>query len=236
MTEFFKLIGSRLSFAALGLVFVTLASCGEVAVEAPPSENLPKLVKVPSEIPKSFGNGRAKLYDDCADQKVLFEEASLLAKQEGKTLIISYGAEWCIWRHVFDKYVQGYSDTFTYTYGEPSDPQAWTDTLREKAEHDAASEALEFTTYFRENFVLFHLESDNAPNGDAVLTQTSASTYYDNWLPFIFTVDEAGRYFGHIDYEEVQIRRDTMDWYRGYDRQKLTTALKKIDPRRTNSE
>ena len=49
--------------------------------------------------------GQAKLYDECGDQLALFDTAFEAATHDGKVLLVSYGAEWCVWCHVFDRTV-----------------------------------------------------------------------------------------------------------------------------------
>ena len=46
-------------------------------------------------------DGRAKTYDQCGDQFALFEEAFETAQEQEKVLLVSLGAEWCVWCHVF---------------------------------------------------------------------------------------------------------------------------------------
>jgi len=40
-----------------------------------------------------------------ADQLAIFNEAFERAQAEGKILFVNYGAEWCVWCHVFDQTV-----------------------------------------------------------------------------------------------------------------------------------
>lgn len=142
-------------------------------------------------------------------------------------LLVSYGAEWCIWCHVFVAYIEGKSDKFTYTYGSPDEPDTReTSTLRERAKTSPAAAAAALNTFVAKSFVLVHIDAQYAPGGATVLEQTGALDHYSNSIPFIFTVDARGRYAGRLVDKEVQIRRDSMiDWYRGYDRTKLLNAL-----------
>jgi hypothetical protein len=54
---------------------------------------------------------------------------------------------------------------------------------------------------------------------------TGAARYMGNSIPFIFAVDREGRYAAHFNNEPVEFRRETDDWYRGYDRRKLLAEL-----------
>src|SRR5215467_14534017 len=65
------------------------------------------ITTVPAELDRACRRGRAKLYDECSDQLSLFETATTRAVAEGKVPLVSYGAEWCIWCHVFERYIHG---------------------------------------------------------------------------------------------------------------------------------
>lgn len=194
-----------------------------------PNLHLPSLTFVPETISTECKLKHAKLYDPCVDQKILFKKATALAKLENKVLLVSYGADWCIWCHVFKEYVSGNSKQFTYTYGEPGEPGKWTSTLLEEVEINPHKEVAALTTFVRENFVIFHLESDEGLNSDDVMQTMGAFEYEVEWVPFVFSVNAEGRIAAVLDYEAVQIRRDNpLNWYRGYDRNKLLSHLKEL--------
>jgi len=104
----------------------------------------------------------------------LFAEAQRLAKAENKTTLVSYGAEWCIWCHVFNAYVHGYIDKFTYTFGDEGDDKRYTHTMRERAMRDVSQEAYDLKKYVSENFILIHIDYEHSPDGDDVLSQVGA--------------------------------------------------------------
>jgi len=62
----------------------------------------------------------------------------------------------------------------------------------------------------------------------AVLEVTGAAREFPNGLPFIFTVDSAGRYAASFDHDSAESRRDSLDWYRGYSRTGLLDQLGKM--------
>lgn len=55
----------------------------------------------PAELSKDCGDGRAKTYDQCGDQYEMYQQAFEAAQEEEKVLLVSLGAEWCFWCHVF---------------------------------------------------------------------------------------------------------------------------------------
>jgi hypothetical protein len=184
---------------------------------------------IPSEVDKSCRGGRAKLYDECSDQSRIFAAAMQLAAADSKVLLVSFGAEWCIWCHVFAKYIHGEKTRFTYTYGSPRAPEdLLTATIYERENQDVTKDAAALSTYVSRSFVVAHIEGRYAPNGDAVLERTGAAAFMGNGIPFIFTVDRKGRYAAHFIHEAAEIRRDTDDWYRGYDRRALLAELQRM--------
>lgn len=190
------------------------------ALQGKPITTLPHL-----PMPKCR-SGTAKLYDECTNQLKIFQEALARAHSENKVLLVSYGAEWCIWCHVFAQYVKGHTSKFTYTYGRPDAPDAKeTSTLHERPKGDFSEEARDLNAFVSDKFVLVHIDAQYAPNGRAVLNKTGADRHYDHGIPFVFTVSRGGKYSAHMTSKRVEIRRDTLDWYRGYNRAKLLNEL-----------
>lgn len=185
-----------------------------------------QITSFPVEIDSQCRGGKAKIYDECSDQVELFTQAKALAKSENKTVLVSYGAEWCIWCHVFDAYINGDVEKFTYTYGEAGNDDRYTHTMRERAKRDVSQEAYELKKYVSENFVVAHIDYEHSPAGDDVLSKAEAWDNFSGGVPYIFTVDGAGKYAAAFDHDEAEVRRDTDDWYRGYDRIKLLEQLK----------
>ena len=60
-----------------------------------------KVTAFPQALDPECRDGRAKLYDQCGDQLALYEAAFAQAQAEEKVLLVSLGAEWCVWCHVF---------------------------------------------------------------------------------------------------------------------------------------
>ena len=216
---------SALFVAACFLSFA-LAQTSPASAPSVPGD---KITTIPSEFNKNCRRGRAKLYDECSDQSLIFEAAKQLAAAENKILLVSYGAEWCIWCHVFAKYIHGEKTRFEYTYGSPSEPEArHTSTIFERENRDVTADAAALSSYVGRSFVVVHIDGQHAPNGGAVVEKTGAAPFMGNSIPFIFTVDRKGQYAAHINHELVEIRRDIDDWYRGYDRHKLLIELQRM--------
>ncbi len=173
--------------------------------------------------------GRSKLYDECGSQVALFKRAQDIARQENKVLLVSYGAEWCIWCHVFHAHIQGVSDEFNYTYSDPEDAEKYQSTLRERSSEDQTQKATDLASFFADNFVLVHIDTRYADDGFTVLELSGAEHHYNGWLPFIFSVKSNGDIAAVLDAQKVQIRADELFyWYRGYDRDLLQQDLERL--------
>lgn len=202
-----------------------LAACKDEVASKP---TLPQVVTYPLVLDKDCRNGRAKAYDECTDQLELFNQARLRARDEDKVLLVSYGAEWCIWCHVFDAHLKGQTTKFTYTYGDGDSDETWTDTLKERPKKDVEAEAAALTEFVSQNFVLVHIDGQYAVNGDEVLYRTGADRHMGGGIPFIFSIDRNGKFASTIDHDRVAVRRDSLDWYRGYDRAELLKNLQEL--------
>ncbi|MEM1086499.1 MAG: hypothetical protein AAGH90_02125 [Pseudomonadota bacterium] len=227
-----KRIKRRLLAAALGISALSACGDGATSSQISVSEEVEyaAITTFPISLDRQCRGGEQEMYDECGDQMDLFESAMIKANSQNKTLLVSFGAEWCIWCHVFDKYIKGEAGQFTYTFGEPGDARAQTETLYERRdEATARKEAKELNEFIAENFVLVHIESDYAPGGWDVLDQAGAANYFDNWVPFIFVTDRSGAFVAQLPHGPIEERRDGMfDWYRGYDRPLMLSRLRNM--------
>ncbi len=189
-----------------------------------------EITRFPETLDKNCRHGRAKLFDECSDQLTLFNAALKRSIAENKVLLVSFGAEWCIWCHVFDQYIHGGKTRFTYTFGTPDDPNvSETATLYEKEQTDVSADADALRSYVSRSFVVVHIDGLFAPNGHDTLEKTGADRHYDGGLPYIFTVKADGRFAAKFQPNRVETRRDGIwDWYRGYDRHGLMEQLSEL--------
>jgi len=211
-----------LKFALLAVFAVFSVPISTIASEA---------ITLPDVPVRGCRGERAKLYDECGSQIAIFTDAQSRAKETGKVLLVSYGAEWCIWCHVFEAYVKGGHTELEYTYSDPADEERYTSTFFERANRDPNSEALKLSTYFAEAFVLVHIESRYSKDGYEVLEMTQADLHFDGGLPFIFTLKPNGQFAAAFNSTGIETRREFIDWYRGYDRKNLTIELMRLQKR-----
>lgn len=217
-------------------VVASLALSGCAKEEPPPApvkaepiayDALPRrYIAYPDKPDPNCRDGKARMFDECGDQFALFEAARVRAKAEGKTLLVEYGAEWCIWCHVFAAHIKGEHSRFRYSYGSPKTPDARDTTIFDEGKWADEKAASALSKFVAENFVLVHIELEYAPNGWAVLESTGAAAHFTNFIPFIFTVDESGRFAARFQHDPAERRRDgLLDWYRGYDRTNMLAQL-----------
>lgn len=132
------------------------------------------LVKIPADPQALCPGERLRLYATCADQRTIFVEAFVRARAEGKVLLVSYGAEWCIWCHVTSAELHG----LTSAAATP--------------EEEAAAAAL--AAFAAEHFVVVHIDAEARETAEAVLEATGAAPHFPGGIPFLFTVDRAGQF------------------------------------------
>lgn len=173
----------------------------------------------------------ANIYDECGDQQLILDQALKAAQNVDKRVLILYGAEWCIWCHVFDKYVKGQNRKFEYQWqyhdGENLD---WV--MLEKENQRAEEEAIQLNHYFAEHFVLAHIESYYSANGEQVLADLGYDVSNIKSVPLVLVLDSSGQITGEMQSSEellgLEKRQDSGEEFRGYDRKLLLAELQRL--------
>ncbi|MEO1537640.1 MAG: hypothetical protein AAFR73_07895 [Pseudomonadota bacterium] len=199
-----------------------------MALSAPAIAQDTTLTAFPMTIERACRGGSANIYDECGDQHALFKAALAEANRRGKVLLVSYGAEWCIWCHVFHDYVKGVSGSFTHTFSDPADVTRDTATMFETPTGQAEAEATALASYAAESFVLVHLEMRHARGADEAVASTGFDPNDVQWLPFVFTVSPEGEFGASLDHDTVESRREYLFWFRGYQREALMRELERM--------
>jgi hypothetical protein len=213
----------KTAFACAALVAVI--GIAAVFYPASPSFAQKPIESFPGKTSETCRDGRATLYDQCSDQVQIYRMAVAKAAAEHKTVLVSFGAEWCIWCHVFDAYIHGETDIFTYRFGSPSRPEpSQTATIYERPPSDISKSAERLNAYVADNFVVLHIDQQYA-NGMDVLNLAGAAEHLGSGIPFIFTLDGDGKFAAALVDDAIEVRRDSTDWYRGYERDGLLTLL-----------
>lgn len=208
------------------LIFIALNLVPTLSIGAEyPVEIFPKVVS------KDCRDGIANVYDECSDQSKIIEDALIKANEDEKSVLIVYGAEWCIWCHVFDKYVKGESRKFRYKWQfHDGDNMKWK--MKERENPNAEDEATILNKYVSENFVIAHVEGYHSPNGEAAISKTGFDTSKLTVLPYLLVLDKNGKYVADMlpynSVEKLEIREDSSKEYRGFNRVILLRELKSL--------
>ena len=85
------------------VTFITAMTALALSSLAPPAyargDGL--VTSYPKALDQACRDGRAKTYDQCGDQFAMYQTAFDDAQEQEKVLLVSLGAEWCFWCHVF---------------------------------------------------------------------------------------------------------------------------------------
>lgn len=188
------------------------------------------VVSFPEHVSEACRDGMAKVYDECSDQNLVLNKATKEASLTNKSVLVVYGAEWCIWCHVFDKYINGYSRQFTYEWEYEDEIEHWE--MREKENANAEKEADKLNKYVSENFVVAHIEGYYSPNGNEVVKTLGVDEGSIRAIPFIMVLGEDGKYLSHMPASSaikgMEKRSDSGEEYRGYDRELLLGEMIKL--------
>jgi thioredoxin family protein len=179
----------------------------------------------PARIDPACRGGQARLYDECGTQMDVLAAAQAQAARTGKVVLVSLGAEWCIWCHVFEAYVTGGHSRFRYQL------EGENYTLFEGFAADKAGAAA-LRDYVARTFVIAHIEAQYSPDGTDVLDMLDAWDAYTDSIPYIFSIRD-NRFAAALPDEgqrpDMVERREGVFWYRGYDRATLLAELKKLE-------
>ncbi len=209
----------------LSLMIGLLAPGANAASSAPGASLQSDRVEIfPNAVPPRCDKQPGKtqvLFDLCRDQVELLNEARQSAAASGKTVLVAYGADWCIWCHVFEAHILGGYRRFDYD--KIDDP--WT--MDEKGDPATmAVDAAALKAFVSANFVIVNISHEAGTSARAVLDKTGGEDRFNDGLPFVYVLDKNGRLANVVKTVDAEIRRDGDDPYRGYDRVKLLALLK----------
>lgn len=196
----------------------------------PLEKQLLPISSFPKVIPVDCGDGQAKLFDECADQTEILNEAIVAAKQEGKHVLVSYGGEWCIWCHVLDRYFKGQFRTFDYQWRDSEgDISEWL--MREDITPKDVQNAIALSNYVANHFVIAHIDNSYA-NGEEAIAMTGLDPDSVYYYPYIIVLDNQGKYAGEMAsssaIEGLEVRESGGQEFRGYKRDLLLEQLKEL--------
>lgn len=166
------------------------------------------------------------IYDECSDQVAMFGMAQAKALEEGKTLLVINGAEWCIWCHVLHSFLKGGDGDLSYRYDaavrENGLPYG---VVEADLENPAAQE---LARYVAQNFVVFSMDVRQYDGPDPVLLATGAIEKDPDYIPFAFAVDRKGKFAGWMPFGYMVEDRPGHDWPHAYNRASVTRMLMRM--------
>ena len=198
---------------------IAILLCAALPAQA---DNTPTIY--PKSISETCFNGRAVSYDECGFQRYLFDRALHAANKADKRLLVVYGAEWCIWCHVFKEHIKGHFGKFDYKLEGQSGY-----VMDEHATAQDIKMAAKLSKFTAKTFVVVNIEAQHSFDGYSVLQHTGASDHIRQTIPYIFTVDKNGAFLADmpttVENPALEKRREGDDWYRGYNRAELLKEL-----------
>lgn len=206
-------------------VFVAISFFGACSPDTPtlPQSAVKPVSILPNALDPSCRDGRARIYDECGSQLQILEQALEEAEVTGKIVIVNFGAEWCIWCHVFDSHLRGAAGRFSYPV------EGRQVSVIERWGRHVIADARHLNEFASDNLIIAHIEADHAPDGWRVLEVTGAASHFDDEYPFIFALTPEGRFAAIFEHSRLEVRRDAAsDWYRGYDRRAMLLELQRI--------
>jgi len=174
----------------------------------------------PKSLDTQCRKGVAKLYDECGSQVDIVSAAVAKAAESGKTALIVYGAEWCVWCFVFDGYINGEYRSVYYEWENDPEQNQWV--MKEKSNAAARFSAERLNHYVAENFVVAHIEGDHAPDGPEAINSVGLEENAIDFYPFIASLTKTGTYANHLFGYEVMRQSDNRKDRNGH-------ALKSFD-------
>ena len=187
------------------------------------ADQLEPVTTLPANLDPTCEGGFARIYDECSDQREILREGIATANAEGKIPLVSFGAEFCTWCHVFDKFINGEVGAFQYNNG------MFPRTYEETPYQSMIEEAIQLNRFAAANFVVIHIESDYAPYSFEVLEATDAVDHYEYELPFIYSLDANGDFAAMFDHYRAEVTEgENPGQYSGYDRTNLFRELERM--------
>ena len=157
------------------------------------------LVKYPNVGTLCPAQSHRDIYASCRAQDELFRKARAHAVESRKLLLIGYGADWCIWCKVSDRYLDG-----AISKHEKGSVESNARLARNLAE------------YVAETFVVLHVDSDKKTATTALMQETGAGRWGGPAVPAFVVLDPGS---GAVEEARlVEAEKPESAGYVGYDR------------------
>ena len=200
-------VNVSISFLVFAFISFSLVS---VNVSAAGNGRFFDVEAYPLTLDAACREGVAKLYDECGSQVDIVNAAMTAAAAKDKTVLVVYGAEWCVWCFVFDSYIQGEYREHYYEWARDQELEKWV--MTQKSNEGAKPDARRLNQFVAENFVIAHIEGDKAPDGADAINALGLNASDINFYPFIASLSKTGAYAGHMfGYEVMKNSEDRKD-------------------------
>lgn len=164
------------------------------------------LVKYPNVGALCPAQGVRDVYASCLGQRDLFEKARAHAVESRKLLLIGYGANWCVWCKVSDRYLEG--------------------AVSKQEEGLADSnlrQAKNLAEFVAETFVVLHVDSDKKAETNPLMQEIGAGQWAGAAVPVFVVLDPRS---GAVDEARlVETEKPASTGYVGYDRVEMLREL-----------
>jgi hypothetical protein len=164
------------------------------------------LVKYPNVGALCPAQGVRDVYASCLGQRDLFEKARAHAVESRKLLLIGYGANWCVWCKVSDRYLEG---------------------AVSKQEQGSADsnlrQAKNLAEFVAQTFVVLHVDSDKKAETNPLMQEIGAGQWAGPAVPVFVVLDPRS---GAVEEARlVETEKPASAGYVGYDRVEMLREL-----------
>lgn len=164
------------------------------------------LVKYPNIGALCPDQGYRDAFATCLPQQEIFQEARAHAARSGKLLLVDYGANWCVWCLVVDRYLEGEAGV-----GEEGDDETNTRLAQPLGE------------FVADTFVMVHLNADKKAEVNPLLTELGAGRFIGQAVPAFIVLDPKSGAFEEA--RLVEAEKPQSVGYIGYDRAVILKEL-----------
>ncbi|MDJ0942210.1 MAG: hypothetical protein QNJ30_02005 [Kiloniellales bacterium] len=164
------------------------------------------LVKYPNVGALCPAQGPRDVYASCRKQRELFQKARDHAIGSEKLLLIGYGADWCVWCKVSDRYLEG-----AVSKQEQGSPESNLRLARNLAE------------FVAETFVVLHVDSDKKAETTPLMKEIGAGRWVRPAVPVFVVLDPRSGALEEARLVEAEVPAGA--GYVGYDRVEMLKEL-----------
>lgn len=186
----FSLVVRLLFGPMLALMFALVSGAANGQDARFPVESFPK------NLSSSCRDGNSRVYDECGSQVSIVKAAQARALETGKSTLVVYGAEWCVWCHIFDDFAKGVYAPVYFEWARDENAGKWV--MQSRKNEGIPEQAAELNQFVSEHFVIAHIEGDHAPDGPATITSLGFDEDDVSFYPFIFSLNSEGQYADHM--------------------------------------